>query len=140
MVKILGYICREFGMRFFVRRYGKLSRLFCLLLSVHILNCSIDPRDREPSFIPEDLSINEIESIAEFFAESVFGFKNAIPEHDEADTDHGTIDLNKIFISAITAPLCPSPTVDTIHREYFIPNDNRPGIVSAEKSSPPPKA
>lgn len=140
MLKILGYICYGFGMRFFVRRYGKLSRLFCLLLSVHILNCSIDPRDREASFVPEDLSINEIESIAEFFAESVLGFKDAIPEHDEADTDHGTIDLNKVFISHLSAPVCPELIVTLAHRKYFIPNDNPPGIISGEKSSPPPKA
>jgi hypothetical protein len=127
-------------MRAFAQRYRKISRLFCFLLSLHILNCSIDPRDREPFYVPEDLSINEIESITEFLAESVFGFKDAVPEHDEADTEHGTIDLNKIFISIFTPPICPEPTVTPACCEYFIPNDNRHGIISSEKSSPPPKA
>lgn len=123
----------------FVQRYGKLSRLFCLVLSLHILNCSIDPRDPEPSFVPEDLSINEIESIAEFFAEVVFEFTDAIPEHDEADTDHGTIDFNKIFFPGPDSPACPLPTITFTHDEYFILNDNRVGILAARESSPPPK-
>lgn len=79
-------------------KYAGITRIICFVFALHILNMSIDPRDPQPDSVPEDLTINEIESITEFFAEVVFGIKNAFAEHDERDAnDSGTLDLCKIF-------------------------------------------
>ena len=73
-----------------------ISRIICIAFALHIFNMSIDPPDAKPHNIPEDLSINEIESILEFALENVMGIKNAIPEHDEPDEDKSTVDSQKI--------------------------------------------
>ncbi len=64
-----------------------LVRLFCLLMAVNILNVSIDPPDVGLAYHPEDLSYNDIESINEALLETVLMINNAIPEHDEPDTN-----------------------------------------------------
>lgn len=58
-------------------------RSFWLVFTLHILNCSVDTPDGTPSYQPEDLTINDIETIYELIAEKVLGFTNAVPEHDE---------------------------------------------------------
>lgn len=69
-------------------------------MSLYILNISVDTTDPNPGFIPEDLSINDQESIVEIVVEKVLGYENAIKEYDDHDTeDHNTpttIKLNLI--------------------------------------------
>jgi hypothetical protein len=62
-------------------------------MALHIFNCSIDVRDAKPDYIAEDLSYNEIESIVELVLENVLGLENAVAEHEEHDTDDGSIEL-----------------------------------------------
>lgn len=50
-----------------------------------MFNLSIDAPDRETPGQPEDLSINDIESIVELVAEQLLGIENFLPEHDESD-------------------------------------------------------
>lgn len=60
------------------------------LLSILLFNFSIDTPDHliynVQYTVHEDLSVNEQESIVEFFLENVLGIENAIPESDEGDS------------------------------------------------------
>ena len=72
------------------------TRIFIVALALHLFNLSIDPQDKYPDWAPEDLSVNEIESFTEFFAEVILGKTNAFKEHDERDHEsarHGHINI-----------------------------------------------
>jgi len=55
------------------------------LLAAVIFNLSIDPPDRESPGMPEDLSVNEIESFVELVAEQWLAIEDFLPEHNESD-------------------------------------------------------
>ncbi|MCC5613396.1 hypothetical protein LC612_43650 [Nostoc sp. CHAB 5834] len=78
----------------FMKQKGKhrplWHRLFCLLMAFYVINVSIDAPDgyvlpNATGELREDLSVNEIESLGELLFEHGFGWKDAVPEHDEAD-------------------------------------------------------
>lgn len=59
-------------------------------MGLYFLNTSVDTIDPNPEYIPEDLSINEQESVVEILLEKVLGFENAIVEYDDHDTEEHT--------------------------------------------------
>src|ERR1035437_5545265 len=66
------------------------GKIICFLFALHILNVSVDPPDPEPEWVPEDLSVNEMESISEIICEQILHIDNAFPEQDDQDNaDHG---------------------------------------------------
>lgn len=74
----------------------KFIRHVFFILALVVFNLSIDTPDRLPDYVPEDLSINDIESFSEFFLECTLNIENALPEHDEHDSDGGTaLDFKK---------------------------------------------
>jgi hypothetical protein len=56
-------------------------------MAFFIFNFSIDVPDSFGDIVPENLNINDIESITELVLEDVLGIYNAVPEHDENDLD-----------------------------------------------------
>jgi uncharacterized protein YlzI (FlbEa/FlbD family) len=72
-------------------RNSVFTKILWGLIGLHLLNISVDTADPNPERIPEDLSINDQESIVEIVVEKVFGYENAIKEYD----DHDTEDHNK---------------------------------------------
>tara|TARA_R110002051_G_scaffold234092_1_gene295688 strand:- start:56231 stop:56566 length:336 start_codon:yes stop_codon:yes gene_type:complete len=56
-------------------------------MGFYLLNISVDTADHNPFDIPEDVSINDQESIVEIVLESVLGYENAIEEYDDSQTD-----------------------------------------------------
>ncbi|MEW2921113.1 hypothetical protein AB1A65_06565 [Muricauda sp. ANG21] len=56
-------------------------------MGLYLLNISVDSADPYPEHIPEDLSINDQESIVEILVEKVLGFENAFEEYDDNDTE-----------------------------------------------------
>lgn len=60
-------------------------------MGLYLLNISVDTADPNPEHTPEDLSINDQESIVEIVLEKVLGYEDAIKEYD----DHDTADHNK---------------------------------------------
>ncbi|MCU0421430.1 MAG: hypothetical protein MUC81_01370 [Bacteroidia bacterium] len=62
-------------------------RLFWLIMSLHIFNCSVDNPDHKPDSVPEDLTYNDLESVVEVVLEQVLEINNAIAEYDESDAD-----------------------------------------------------
>lgn len=69
-------------------------------MALHIINYSIDTRGAFRSFVAENTSHKEAESIVEFVLESIVGIENAITEHNEQE-DECTIDFEKeeMFVS-----------------------------------------
>ncbi len=56
-------------------------------MGLFLLNISVDSADPEPEHIPEDLSINDQESILEILVEKILGYENAFEEYDDNDTE-----------------------------------------------------
>ncbi len=72
-------------------RTNIIGKIICFLFALHILNVSVDPPDPEPEWVPEDLSVNEMESISEIICEQILHIDNAFPEQDDQDNaDHGS--------------------------------------------------
>ena len=127
-------------MKLICSTYGRFLRIVCLLLALHFLNLSIDSKDPNPDCIPEDLSFNDIESIAEFVTEIVFGWHNAFQEHDERDSDEGGfLDFYKFYCSnqsvritlhAFSLGSCP---------EFHIWNSDNAIAPVKDIQSPPPR-
>ena len=76
-------------------------------MGLYFFNISIDTADPNPEHIPEDLSINDQESIIEIVVEKILGYEDAIKEYDDHDPeDHNTktnikIDLINSFLNDI---------------------------------------
>jgi hypothetical protein len=68
-----------------------------VLLAVHIFNMSIDTPDGQPYYMPEDLSINDQESVVELVLEKGLGMENAVAEHDEPGDESQELSLIKEF-------------------------------------------
>lgn len=117
---------------------GIMSRVICILLAIHFLNFSMDSKDTYPDAVPEDLSVNDIESISEFVAEILFGKTDAFAEYDEHDEDQSTVNTVKLFIS------CPEkateiPFEKKLSRTYFIRDIRISSAFIQEISAPPPQ-
>ncbi len=56
-------------------------------MGFYLLNISVDTADLNPNYLPEDLSINDQESIIELVIEQVLGFEDAIKEYDDNDLE-----------------------------------------------------
>jgi hypothetical protein len=54
-------------------------------MAVHMLNICVDMPDAAPDYVPEDLTVNDQESLVEMVLEKGLDIENAIEEHDEAD-------------------------------------------------------
>src|ERR1035437_9819983 len=66
------------------------GKIICFLFALHILNISVDSPDPQPEWVPEDLSVNDMESISEIVCEQILHIDNAFPENDDQDNaDHG---------------------------------------------------
>src|SRR6056297_1104490 len=76
-------------------------------MGLYLLNISVDTADPNPEHIPEDLSINDQESIVEILVEKILGYENAIEEYDDNDTEEHNkktnvkIDLTNHYIAEI---------------------------------------
>jgi len=95
-------------------RNSKFTKILWGLMSLYLLNISVDSADHNSQNIPENLTINDQGSIAEIIVEQVLGYETAIKEHDENDSE----DHNKKTITKIDL-LVPYP-IDTDFNQSFI--------------------
>lgn len=68
-------------------RNSVFTKIFWGLVGLYLLNISVDSADLNPEPIPEDLSINDQESIIEIVAEKVLGYEDAFKEYDDNDAE-----------------------------------------------------
>ncbi|MEP2024019.1 MAG: hypothetical protein ABJH98_05000 [Reichenbachiella sp.] len=66
-------------------------------MALYVLNFSVDTADFQTDFQPEDLTINDMESVIEIVLEQWMEIEDAIPEYDEPDTDESTMTFKKSF-------------------------------------------
>lgn len=63
-------------------------------MGLYLLNISVDSVDPNPQLFPEDLSINDQESIIEIVVEKILGYEDAIKEYDDNDLEHNNKKTN----------------------------------------------
>lgn len=95
-------------------RNSVFTKILWGLMGLYLLNISVDTADPNPKHIPEDLSINDQESIIEIVLEKVLGYENAIKEYDDNDSE----DLNKK--PAVKIDLTTHYVVYTVLHQFFI--------------------
>ena len=111
-------------------------------MALHIFNISVDTPDAQPESVPEDLSINDMESVVEIVLEKGLGIDNAIAEHDEPDeSDAQNFEMSKEFkvcpSSNFTAIVNFETTIINIRSPYKEPHYS---TFVHEINPPPPKA
>ena len=79
-------------------------------MGLYLLNISIDAADPHPNHIPENLSINDQESIVDIVVEQLLGFENAFDEYDDNDSDDHNSESNaqlkvKFFVQSTSKTL-----------------------------------
>lgn len=75
-------------------------RIFWALMSLYLLNISVDSPDKYPDYVPEDLTINDQESIIEILVEKVLGYGDVFEEYDDPDKeDHNNGSSLKIKLT-----------------------------------------
>ncbi len=110
-------------------------------MALYLLNISVDPADSNPAHIPEDLTINDQESIVEIIVEQILGYENAIKEYD----DHDTEDHDKKKNVKIDLLVYQAKTNADAHREFIEKKEPYPYYEDRltngfkEIDSPPPK-
>ena len=57
------------------------------VMGLYLLNISADMADPHPAHIPENLSINDQESIIEVVVEQILGYEDVFQEYDDPDTE-----------------------------------------------------
>jgi len=92
------------SLQMFSLRQHIVVRTLCLLMAIHIFNCSIDAPDLTPVGVPEDLSYNEIETITEFVAEKILGLENFFEERDDDDSEDKSLLKGKFAFDSFFPP------------------------------------
>ncbi|GAA5221654.1 hypothetical protein [Membranihabitans marinus] len=83
-----------------VIRNSVLTQFLWGFMGLFLLNISVDTADPNPEHIPEDLSINDQESIVEFVVEKLLGFEDAFQEYDDHDIeDHNKNTNAKVYFT-----------------------------------------
>lgn len=117
------------------------TKLLWGLMGLYLLNISVDTADPNPDHIPEDLSLNDQESIIEIIVEQVLGYDDAIKEYD----DHDTEDHDKKKNVKIVLLVYISDTNDVAHHQFIERKKLFPDLEARlasgfkEIDSPPPK-
>jgi hypothetical protein len=111
------------------------------LMGLYLLNISVDSPDPNPEYIPEDLSINDQESIIEVVVEKILGFEDAFEEYDDHDSeDHNKKKLVEIdvFAQQIIVSITKESIIETIKEQF---TDYNPYLTSGfqKLDTPPPK-
>lgn len=121
-------------------RGGRVGRLVCLLLAIIFLNFSVDPRDRLAVTLPEDLSVNDMESLLELALEDIMGIDDCIPESDENDLEKNggskRVDSSVIWFACLDIKLALHSSIET-SRQYLRDADLIPSRASSIHSPPP---
>lgn len=92
------------------------TKYFWYFMAIHLLNLSVDAPDLTPSYIAEDLMINDQESVMELIAETVLGFEDAFPEYDDNDGNEIREKTGKL---SLICPVCLNETV-LLHKSPMV--------------------
>ncbi|AWW28973.1 hypothetical protein DN752_01830 [Echinicola strongylocentroti] len=89
-------------------------------MALYLFNISADAPDLRPFYMPEDLTINDQESIVELIMETILGFEGVFAEYDDPDTDDegSTFDLS-VFVVFEQSNALVEPFLELIRRRSF---------------------
>ncbi|MEH0155425.1 hypothetical protein V6R21_14860 [Limibacter armeniacum] len=106
-----------------------------------MLNICVDAPDATPSFLPEDLSINDQESIIEIVVEKILGFENAIAEYDDPDSEENISPVKvKLDLAFMAERSIVYPTyLQQEKKPRFYEYDATLALGFSQIDSPPPK-
>lgn len=121
-------------------RKGGFLHYFWMVMAFYILNCSVDTPDWNRNSVPENLLINDQESLVEIVTEKLLGFENAIPESDDADCDESSVKKNFSLDTFTLAIVLEMPKTTVFHKEFSHIYSERFLDVSKPQHSPPPEA
>jgi hypothetical protein len=122
-------------------RTSIISRAICFLLAFHIFNLSVDTKDVEPDYVPEDLSINDQETIVELILEKIIGIDDAIQEQDEPDQeDGGVLDFKKINLISYLNPKIIIPVYNNFNSKKVFERTSFHESPTFETLFPPPQS
>lgn len=124
-------------------RNSRMIRFLCGFLALYLLNISIDSPDPNPETIPEDLSINDQESILELVIEKVMGYENAVAEYDDHDPNPETSLKKGLSVDHFVLSSCHLKTGRTTFFDLDKTNafySERFPKIYLEIFSPPPQA
>ena len=122
-----------------IRRKNTLQRLLALVLAIYLFNFSIDPGDVGPIYKAEDLSVNDIESVAELLTEEVLGIEDLMKEIDEADATDKTLKPSVTFFLFPGTGAIKMASRTSAAILYPVAIVISPPALSAEVASPPPR-
>lgn len=122
-------------------RNSGFSRTLWGFVTLILLNLSVDTIDPQTELIPEDLTINEQESVVEILLEEVLGIENAVAEYDDPDTDEaskkkgGKIDL----VTLLSSRQLQNQSLDKPNQRHY---DHFSSVSSGHHQlvSPPPES
>ena len=83
-------------------------------MAMYLFNCSVDTPDQFFDHIPENLLLNDQESMIELVLEMGLGLEDAIPENEDADADNKFSTILKLVFdvkSIFVLDSCPLPNV-----------------------------
>jgi hypothetical protein len=111
-------------------------------MALYMLNISVDAEDPNPQHLPENLAINDQESIIEIIVEQLLGYENAIEEYDDNDRDdhnHKNPNIKINLIVQITGDTHLRTFDFNSYRQVFA--DYNPHLLTGfyELDIPPPK-
>lgn len=111
------------------------------IMGIYLFNISVDTIDSTPSHLPENLAINDQESIVEIIIEKILGYEDAIEEYDDNDTENQS-EVSKVKIDLINqAPYLSKIPVLVINESSFkIFSNTKIHSGFYKKLTPPPKA
>ena len=122
-------------------RKNIIYRLFWVLIVINLINLSIDPPDLRPFWEPEDLTVNEMESIIEVVLEIFLGIDDAISEHDEQGDEsikgYNIKHFSIYCFSLLSYDLQPITLINI--NPFTFKNTNFKTQFFGEPTSPPPK-
>lgn len=125
----------------FIRQHIIFKYIWLLMTGLFI-NTSVDPIDPEGDWVPEDLSVNEMETITEIVAEKLLNIDDCFQETNDNDPDERTVikivkDYNQDIPVKIIEPRSTSELTGPLaHPDYFKRFNSQ---FISEINAPPPK-
>ncbi|WP_339878576.1 hypothetical protein [uncultured Algoriphagus sp.] len=110
-------------------------------MGLYLFNLSVDTSDPNPRHIPEDLSINDQESMVELVAEQILGMEDAFEEFDDTDSEDQTSkkNLKPDFLKFFSSTPKPVDNLIPIRLHHFSKYEAVLSGGYTSISSPPPK-
>lgn len=109
-------------------------------MALYILNCSVDAPDAYAEYLPDNITLNDQDSIIEIIIEKLLGYDDVIAENDnEKETDYSIKKMFKINCFTIPLPVLTAQNFYLYKKHNFFWKINGHVKPVFEIHSPPPE-